>query len=188
MQDNDEQRVPEIEETVIKIYRCAKVMKGGRRFSFAALVVVGNKNGRAGLGYGKANDVPSSVEKGVADAKKKLQTVHLDGNTLPHAVVGRFDPSLPGLQIWCRSRHNEHQKPFVFDAEGRLIAAYEMDDVAPDGWTARGVEVINCVDWTGEERQLAAAKERHKAGDVCIFDPISGDFLLRIPEQASRLD
>ena len=90
MQDNDEQRVPEIEETVIKIYRCAKVMKGGRRFSFAALVVVGNKNGRAGLGYGKANDVPSSVEKGVADAKKKLQTVHLDGNTLPHAVVGRF--------------------------------------------------------------------------------------------------
>jgi len=90
LQDNDEQRVPEFEETVIKIYRCAKVMKGGRRFSFAALVIVGNKNGRLGLGYGKANEVPASVEKGVADAKKKLHTVYLDGNTLPHAVVGRF--------------------------------------------------------------------------------------------------
>ena len=90
MEDNNEQRTPEIEETVIKIYRCAKVMKGGRRFSFAALVVVGDKNCKVGLGYGKANEVPSSVEKGVADARKKIQTVALDGDTLPHAVTGRF--------------------------------------------------------------------------------------------------
>lgn len=90
MEHNNEQRAPELEETVIKIYRCAKVMKGGRRFSFAALVVVGDKNGRVGLGYGKANNVPASVEKGVADAKKQLQTIAVDGSTIPHAIMGRF--------------------------------------------------------------------------------------------------
>jgi len=90
LEHNNEQRAPELEETVIKIYRCAKVMKGGRRFSFAALVVVGDKNGRVGLGYGKANNVPASVEKGVADAKKQLQTIAVDGSTIPHAIMGRF--------------------------------------------------------------------------------------------------
>jgi len=80
----------ELEETVIKIYRCAKVLKGGRRFSFAALVVVGDKNGRVGLGYGKANEVPPSVEKAVADGKKNLETIPLAGDTIPHEVVGRF--------------------------------------------------------------------------------------------------
>jgi len=104
-----------------------------------------------------------------------------------NAAVGRFDPGRPGLQIWCRSRYDEHQKPFVLDARGAVAAHYEMDAVAPEGWTTAGVEVIWTVDWTGEERQLAAAKERHTDGDVCIFDPISGEFLLRLPEQAARL-
>jgi small subunit ribosomal protein S5 len=90
---NNEQRPSELEETVIKIYRCAKVVKGGRRFSFAALVVVGDQQGRVGLGYGKANEVPSSVEKGVADAKRKVETVSLEGGTLPHSVVGHFGAS-----------------------------------------------------------------------------------------------
>ena len=104
-----------------------------------------------------------------------------------NAAVGDFDPERPGLEIWCRSRYNEHQKPWTFDAYGRIIRQYEMDDVAPPDWTVRGVEVIHTIDWTGERKQLAAAKERHKSGDVCIFDPISGEFLYRFKERADRL-
>jgi hypothetical protein len=104
-----------------------------------------------------------------------------------NAAVGDFDPERPGLEVWCRSRYNEHQKPFTFDAYGRLISSYEMDDVAPPGWTVRGVEVINRIDWTGEPKQLAAAKERHRSGDVCIFDPITGQFIERFPEKADRI-
>ena len=59
--------------------------------------------------------------------------------------------------------------------------------MAPKGWTTKGVEVIWTIDWTGEDKQLAVAKERHRSGDVAIFDPISGTFLLRFKEQANRL-
>jgi hypothetical protein len=104
-----------------------------------------------------------------------------------NAAIGRFLPGRDDIQVWCRSRYNEHQKPFVFDSGGKLIAHYEMDDVAPEGWTASGVEVINSIHWTGEERAYACAKERHESGDVCIFDPISGEFLLRLPDKADRL-
>lgn len=104
-----------------------------------------------------------------------------------NAALGEFDLNRPGLEIWCRSRYNEHQKPWTFDAFGKLIRQYEMDDVAPEGWTVRGVEVIYTIDWTGQRKQLAAAKERHRAGDVCIFDPISGRFILRLHEHADRL-
>lgn len=116
-----------------------------------------------------------------------LVETHHEHREPQNAALGRFDASRPGLQVWCRSRDNEHQKPFVFDNTGQLIARYEMDDVAPEGWTVRGVEVIWTIDWTGEPQQLAAAKERHEAGDVCLFDPISGEFRLRIPERAARL-
>ena len=75
---------------MVKIYRCAKVVKGGRRFSFAALVVVGDRAGNVGIGYGKANEVPQAVEKGMKDAKKTLYTIPLVGGTLPHQVMGKF--------------------------------------------------------------------------------------------------
>jgi len=81
------------EDHVVKIYRCACVVKGGRRFSFAALVVVGDRNGKIGIGYGKAKEVPMSVEKGIKDARKKLVDIALKGNTIPHKVVGRFGAS-----------------------------------------------------------------------------------------------
>ena len=80
----------EFEETVIKIYRSSKVLKGGRRFSFSALVVVGDRKGRLGLGYGKANEVPPSVEKAVTNAKKNIRTVPVLNETIPHEVMGRF--------------------------------------------------------------------------------------------------
>ncbi|MBN2310525.1 MAG: VCBS repeat-containing protein [Candidatus Hydrogenedentes bacterium] len=104
-----------------------------------------------------------------------------------NAAVGEFDPARPGLEIWCRSRFNEHQRPFVFDAAGAAIAQYNMDDVAPEGWTVRGVELIWTIDWTGEPKQLAAAKERHTSGDVAVFDPLTGRFLVRFDEKADRL-
>ncbi|WP_229414356.1 MULTISPECIES: FG-GAP-like repeat-containing protein [Moorena] len=104
-----------------------------------------------------------------------------------NAAIGDFDPQRPGLEVWCRSRYQKHQKPFVFDAQGQLIANYQMDDVAPKGWTDKGVEVIVPIDWTGESRQLVAVKERHKPGDVGIFDALSGQFLHRFKEQAARL-
>ena len=78
------------EDTVVKIYRCSKVVKGGRRFSFAALVVVGNRNGTVGVGYGKAKEVPLSVEKAVKDAKKSMHEVSLLGRTIPHQVAGKY--------------------------------------------------------------------------------------------------
>jgi len=78
------------EDTVVKVYRCSKVVKGGRRFSFAALVVVGDRSGTVGIGYGKANEVPQSVEKAVKDAKKSLHKVCLVGRTIPHRITGRY--------------------------------------------------------------------------------------------------
>jgi small subunit ribosomal protein S5 len=77
------------EERVVKIKRCAAVVKGGRRFSFAAMVVVGDKNGRVGWGYGKANEVPPSVEKAVKQATRNMIHVPVEGGSIPHAVKGR---------------------------------------------------------------------------------------------------
>jgi small subunit ribosomal protein S5 len=79
-----------LEERVVKIRRCAAVVKGGRRFSFNALVVVGDKQGRVGWGYGKANEVPPAVEKAVKDAQRNMVKIALKGQTIPHRVVGVF--------------------------------------------------------------------------------------------------
>ena len=75
------------------IRRCAAVVKGGRRFSFNALVVVGDGRGRVAWGYGKANEVPPAVEKGVKDAQKQMNRVNLRGGTIPHRVTGKFGAS-----------------------------------------------------------------------------------------------
>ncbi len=84
------QKEQPLEDTVVKIFRCSKVVKGGRNFSFGALVVVGDHDGRVGVGYSKANEVPMSVEKAIKDAKKNLNQVSLVNGTLPHKVVGRY--------------------------------------------------------------------------------------------------
>jgi len=93
-------------ESVVSIRRCAAVVKGGRRFSFNALVVVGNGRGQVSWGYGKANEVPPAVEKGVKDAHKQMNRVNLKGGTIPHAVLGRFGsarvvmlPASPGTGV-----------------------------------------------------------------------------------------
>jgi small subunit ribosomal protein S5 len=77
-----------LESSVVRIYRCSKVVKGGRTFSFGALVVAGDRRGNVGIGYGKANEVPPAVEKATKDARKTMFKVNLKGTTIPHTVKG----------------------------------------------------------------------------------------------------
>jgi len=95
-----------LEDTVVKVFRCSKVVKGGRRFSFAALVVIGDRAGTVGVGYGKAKEVPLAVEKGIKDAKKTLHKIALDRRTIPYQVEGRYRatkialvPASPGTGV-----------------------------------------------------------------------------------------
>jgi len=120
-------------------------------------------------------------------AKGPIWRSHFEKQEPQNAAVGRFKEDSNEIFIWCRSRYDEHQKPFVFDAAGRKVFNYNMDDVAPAGWTTKGVEVIHTIDWTGNRQQLACAKERHKSGDVCIFEPLTGKFVANFKEKADRL-
>ena len=96
----------EFEERTIKVNRVAKVVKGGRRFSFTALMVIGDKNGRVGLGYGQAKEAGIAVQKGIEEAKKNLFQVPLAGNTIVHPVIGEagagrvlLKPAAPGTGV-----------------------------------------------------------------------------------------
>jgi len=112
---------------------------------------------------------------------------HLRQQEPQNAAVGRFKEGSDAIYIWCRSRHDKHQTPFVFDSDGNVVFEYRMDELAPPGWTDSGVEVIHTIDWTGQRQQLACAKERHESGDVGLFEPLSGKFVQRFEERADRL-
>lgn len=83
----------DVDSTTVGIYRTSSTVAGGRRFSFSALVVVGDKNGRVGIGYAKSNQVPQSIEKAQREAKRKMKTYPMQGRTIPHEVQGRFGAS-----------------------------------------------------------------------------------------------
>ena len=98
-----------LEETVVQVARVSKVVKGGRRFSYRALVVVGDRAGHVGVGLGKASEVPEAIKKGVEDAKKRLIEVPLLGTTIPFTVTGTFS-RLRGDAQACRARYQRHRR------------------------------------------------------------------------------
>jgi small subunit ribosomal protein S5 len=96
----------ELIDKVVKIRRCAAVVKGGRRFSFTALVVVGDGRGKVGWGYGKANEVPPAVEKAIKDGSRNMIEVPMQGSSIPHTIMGQFGaaqvvlvPEAPGTGV-----------------------------------------------------------------------------------------
>lgn len=104
--ENQQEEI-EFEEKVISVNRVSKVVKGGRRFSFSALVAIGDRNGHVGIGFGKAKEVPIAISKAIANAKKRVFELPLAGdNTLPHHVMGRYGaskilikPAAPGTGV-----------------------------------------------------------------------------------------
>ena len=105
---NNREEVAELDEKTVFVNRCAKTVKGGRRFSFSAIIVVGDKNGNVGLGIGKANEVGDAIRKGGEAARKAMRPVCMKGTTIPHEVYGTCDggkvllkPAPDGTGIIC---------------------------------------------------------------------------------------
>jgi hypothetical protein len=108
-----------------------------------------------------------------------------DDNDGDKVAIGNFDPTKPGLEIWFRGSDSEHFT--VLDARGEVIASYRFLERRPDAWTEKGLEVINRIRWTGDEKEYIVAKERHEAGDVGIFDAMTGQLVAQFPNQTERL-
>src|SRR5579859_2718683 len=126
-----------VESAVVRIYRCSKVVKGGRTFSFGALVVAGDRRGNVGIGYGKANEVPPAVEKATKDARKAMIKVNLKGSTIPHTVKGTSGastvvlvPARPGTGVTAgRSVRNRLDFARTTDALTRTYSCTSLKNL-----------------------------------------------------------
>lgn len=112
----------------------------------------------------------------------RLRSVDKDGDK---AVVGEFDPATPGLEMWFRGGDSDHFT--MLNAQNQVISSYQFDETKPDNWTDNGIEVIHRIRWTGDTSDLIVAKERHEAGNVGIFDPLTGLIVELFEAEAERL-
>ena len=120
--------------------------------------------------------------------KERILFSHSHRGWEPQGIaVGDFDPAREGLEIWCRSRYESDQKPWVIDARGETIAAYRLADTKPEGWSAHGVDFMCSIDWTGGARALLAVRERREHRRFAVMDPLDGRFVRTWVEPAARL-
>ena len=112
---------------------------------------------------------------------------HRENMEPQNTAIGEFDLSSPGLEIWSRSRFETDQKPWVYNAQGRIIASYDINNVKPDDWSEKGIEFIYVIDWDGHGLHHIAAKERHVEGKIAVLHPLTGEFIEVWKEVATHL-
>lgn len=110
-----------------------------------------------------------------------------NGDEPQNTAVADFDPTRAGLEVWIRSRFNEDQRPWVFDANGNVVAEWIMNEKKPVGWSVRGIETIYSIDWSGGDKHYIAGKERHTEGKIAVIDAMTGDFIRWWEEHAARM-